>query len=332
MRHDKSLLLVPLAFAFQLTGCGIDQGGITDMDPPITNKTLVLQGPKMGAVGSLSVNGINIIVNDTEITVDGVAAGESDLRDGQLLRVVATESDVVTAVSISYDENLRGPIDSLSALDNELTILGQVVRTNLSTVLDISPAQTLADLALDTRLEVSGYPAPTGEIVATYIGLAEVGSPLEIANTVTSLDQVMSLFNFGSLVIDFSQAMLFEIPSGIPDIGAFLEIEGDFNAGGEFIATTVRFITSLPGVFTQQVLSDAVATATNAEQSINVNGFITGASTPNTFTLGQVEVSVTASTVIVGGTQGDLQAGALVRVVGDVNSSDGIDAVQVTIL
>ena len=332
MKHHRMLPLLILALSIQISGCGIDQGGITNTDPPITNKTLVLQGPKMGAVGSLSVNGVEIIVGSADITVDGVAAAEADLRDGQILNVVATESDVVTAVSITYDENIRGPIDSLDTLNNQLMVLGQQVTTNLATVFDIAPAQTLADLTLDTRVEVSGYPTPAGEIVATYIGLAEQGAPLELSNTVTSLDQVMSLFNFGLLVVDFSQAMLFEIPTGVPQIGEFLEIEGEFNAVGEFVATSVRLISSLPGVFTQESLTDAVTAAATEQQGINVNGFITEAGTPNTFTLGQVEVTVSDSTVIVGGTQGDLQTGTLVRVIGDVNSSDGIDAVQVTIL
>ena len=324
-----------LAFALLcclLGACGIEQGDV-NVDPGA--KTVVLHGPKMGNLGNLSVNGVALDTTNATVTIDGAPASEADLRDGQIIRVVAVDGSPVRAIDIDYEENLRGVLEQVDQINGEFVVLGQLVRTNLDTVFDIAPAQELSDLATDARVEVSGYLAPTGELIASYVGNAQLSDPLEITTVVTDVDLIGFGLEVGDLLVDFTQALLLEIPNGMLEVGFIVEIEGTaFDSAGVLIAESIRFLSSLPGVFALNDFLNAIAVGAdaNATTSVNFISFITEANLPSAITLGDVEVSLDASTVVEGGVVNDLQPGILVQVLGDVTPTGAIDADRVIIL
>ena len=160
-----------------LAGCGIDQGGApapTAGAPAASASEMLVIGPITG-FGSVIVNGLTLQTGAADILVDGNPVSESVLREGQIIRAVATvTSSSLNAISIEYQENVRGPVATLDAAAGTITVLGQRVQTNAQTVFDIGGGSSLNDLALPARVEVSGFRLPNGSLLATYIGVVAV--------------------------------------------------------------------------------------------------------------------------------------------------------------
>ena len=86
---------------------GIDRGGIT-----------IAQGPITG-FGSVIVNGVRFSTTGATILVNGAAATEADLAIGQVVRVEGTVDaggTTGTARSVSFDDNVTGPIESTASI------------------------------------------------------------------------------------------------------------------------------------------------------------------------------------------------------------------------
>ena len=127
---------------------GIDRGGVT-----------ISQGPING-FGSVIVNGVRYSTTGATITIDDRPGTESDLRAGQVVRVEGTvdaTGTAGTARSISFNDDVEGPVQSIDPAAARLVVLGQTVQVGRATSFDdsISP-RSLAGLAVGDRIEVSG--------------------------------------------------------------------------------------------------------------------------------------------------------------------------------
>jgi len=320
-----------------LGGCGIDQGGAPVSGPATsTPSALLVVGPITG-FGSVHVNGLTLQTAATDILVDGNPVSESALREGQIIRAVAAvTSSSIDAVTIEYRVSLRGPIQALG-LGGRLIILGQTVDTDERTVFGTDGGNSLSDLGSPARVEVSGYRLPSGVLQATYIGVAEPTDPLTATAAITSVDNDALTFELDGLAVDYSQALVLDVPTGIPDVGLVVAVEGtDLGAGNELIVTQIRALDAAPGALIAADTTEArfAPTGTDAATArrANITSVITAADSPSSITIGDVTVSIDALTQIDGGVADDLLPGRLVRIEGDVSNVGLIRATRIELL
>ncbi len=339
MRMPAELVRIVSALALAvLVGCGIDQGGA-----PATSATadsssaLLVIGPITG-FGSVRVNGLTLQTAAADILVDGNPVSESALREGQIIRAVAAvTSTSIDAVTIEYQENVRGPVQALGRFPDVLVVLGQSVLTDARTVFDIGGGTSLDDLVLPARVEVSGFRLPSGVLQATYLGTADPAEPNTATTAITAVDVNALTFELDGLTVDYSQTLLLDVPTGIPDVGVVVEVRGtDIGPGGELIVTEVRSLPARPGDLVAEDTAAAAfapARATDtATRRANIFGVVTAAALPASIAIGDVTVSIDALTQIDGGVASDLAAGRLVQVEGDVTNVGVIQADRIELL
>ncbi|HEY7671380.1 MAG TPA: DUF5666 domain-containing protein [Gammaproteobacteria bacterium] len=332
-RRFSSLRAGAILAAAIATACGIDQGGIER--PPELPQLTVISGPVTG-FGSVHVNGLVLEAAGAQIRVDGGPAVEADLRRGQVIRAIAlVEPGASRALSIEYQSNLAGSVDALDAAAGTLTVLGQRVRVDAATALDLGQSAALSSLSLTDRVTISGLRTPAGEILATYVGRA--GSESRITGSITNIDPAALTFAIGNLTVDYSQVLLLEVPNGIPQTGAIVEVTGATQIGGALAATQVRALPLATDVLAANATAltsneiPVVGAASTTPLAANFVGFIT-ASSAGVIELTDVGVSIGADTAIIGGSANALRTGVLVRVEGRIVGLGQIQADRITIL
>jgi hypothetical protein len=332
--------IVAVAPACLLLGCGIDQGGARIELPPTAaaSRTIVVMGPITG-FGSVLVNGLRLDTTGAQIRIDGSPAAQADLREGQVIRAIAEQQgSLLRASLIEHEQNLVGPIDALDAVNGELTVLGQPVRADASTVYQSPLTNGLSDLSVGDRIAVSGLSLASGEILATYIAAAAPTAALQVSATITGTDIPSLRFDIGALTVDYSQAAVLDLANGLPAADVVVEVRGTTLSGGILIADQVRALTLVPGLFSAAATSltgtgqsGAGPVSTAGGLAANFVGFVTDANLPGRITLGDVDVLLSATTSIVGGGVNDLLIGARLLVEGDVSAFGQIEADRITI-
>jgi hypothetical protein len=293
---------------------GIDRGGVTT---PVT-----AQGPITG-FGSIIVNGVHYDIDHAAITIDGETASGSDLALGQLVTVVgerdATEATGV-ASTVSFRTDVRGPVADIDVARSELTVLGQRVLVEADTVLDLDGApQVLGSLARDDVVAVSGFVGSGGLIAATRIEKVASGDYLLVRGTITALNAPALRFSIGSLMVDYSGAVLVEgFPAGAPRVGDRVAVKGTMTSpNGTLVARELR-----------------LAEETEREEQgreAEVEGLISRFVSPSDFDVAGRRASANASTVYEGGSAASLALNVKVEVEGTVDSTGAIVARKIEI-
>ena len=331
----RSYLVVCVA---ALTACGIDQGGIRTQprpsSPPPARTTLV-SGPITG-FGSVLVNDLTLETSQAQIIVDGRAASEGDLREGQIIRAIASNTGgVLRALLIEHEESLIGPITAIASGTGELTVLGQTISTDASTRFDAGGA--LGDFGLDEVIVVSGFKRPSGAIAATFIGRAAPGQAFQITASIVDVDVANLSFGLGALTVDYSEVVMLDVQGGVPETDAIVEVKGTQVAGDILIADSVRGLDFQPGALdaraTELTDSEAPFAGADAATALDANfmGFVSVVDLPGRILLDDIEVAIGGDTVFVGGTVDDLDVGLRVQVEGEIPSSGSITARRITL-
>jgi hypothetical protein len=316
------------ALAATLTACGGGgDGGATVAGIDGTG------GPRPAAIavgaitgfGSIFVNGVEYSIgNTTTVTVNGQPGTEAALRIGQVVTVNGTlnvNGTTGTAASVSFDDNVEGPITAINLAAGTLSVLGQAVRVTATTTFDnssISPP-TLASLAVGNVVEISGYPDANGVIAATRIERKAAGGELEITGTVSNL-VAPTQFNLGALIVNYAAAQL---RNGSPGNGGCVEVKGlSFNATtNTLVATSV------------EVKSCAVSTASG--NTGEIEGVVTtinssGGGVVN-FNIGAQRVVTNAQTTFENGTVASVVANVKVEAEGTFDATGVLVARKVAI-
>jgi len=219
---NKTKLSVLAASILAINACGgggsgsVGIGGTGNGDPQ--DEQIVVQGTIDG-FGSIFVNGIRFDIDSSEIEVDGNAATESQLAVGMVVTVRGSLSDDSngTAASVTFDDDVQGPISAISEnADGDtktLTVLGvTVIASALDTIFD---DVTYATLAIDDVIEVSGFVAADGSIEATRIEKKDTfqagSSEIELKGTVTNL--TANACELGGFVSEFDGADVSDVPN-----------------------------------------------------------------------------------------------------------------------
>lgn len=195
--------------------------------------------------GSIFVNGIRYDTSNADISLDDNSATEDMLALGMVVNVQGTlNSDGITgtATTIAYDDDVQGPVTSLSLSTdgNQLTfsVLGiSVVANRTSTVFD---GVTFASLANNDLVEVSGLINGVGDLIASRIerkdNFIPDNSEIELKGVVTNASLTsFTLAGFYTVNID-GATDLSDLQSGNVTNGLQVEVKGTLNSAGDTIS------------------------------------------------------------------------------------------------
>ena len=303
------------------TGGGVGGGGTSGGTTTPTTPTAGINGGGFarGAItgfGSIFVNGVEFSTSSATITVEDSPGQESQLRVGQVVLVQGTINDdgrTGTARSVSFNDDVQGAIQSVSASAGTFVVLGQTVKVTPTTAFDdsISPA-SIDGLRAGLVVEVSGLPDANGVIVATRVEAKAAGGESEVTGKVSALDATARRFSLNALTVDYSGAT---VANGTLANGACVEAKGTSGAGGTLTASRV------------ELKSCTLATAANDKGELE--GFVTRFGSATDFDVGNQRVATSATTTWVNGVPADLRANVEVEVEGSFNASGTLDARKV---
>ena len=204
--------------------------------------------------GSVYVNGVEFNTDNSQFEVDGKVfatqfeAIQAGLAVGMVARVNgSTDASGITgtATSIIYDDEIEGPVVNLinaGVGQKSFEIFDQtVIIDEINTVFKNTSFDTVA---LNDIAEVSGFPAPNNEIIATFVEWQELLIPgtseVELSGTISNYNFAGMSFNLGSVVIDFASVVAIEVPGGILYDGLIVEVEGIYQPNGSIVALEIE--------------------------------------------------------------------------------------------
>ena len=308
-------LTVPLSAAAVLVACsggtqvaGIDGRGAVPPPPPVA--TNVVSVGTITSFGSIFVNGVRYELNGAAITVDGNPGTQADLAVGQVVAVrgtLSSDGTTGTATSVHFNSLLEGPVVSIDVTAGTLVVLGQVVRIDAATSFDDSIVPgSIEGINVGDPLEISGFFLADGTISATRVERQSVVGELEVNGLVSNV--TATTFSIGSLVVDYSSAMLDDFPNGAPEDGQAVEARGNMLGGsGELVATVVEF--------------KGNEFADDDADQVELEGFITRFSSDTDFDVEGIPVTSNAQTQYENGTSADLGLNRKVEVEGDFDAT-----------
>lgn len=258
--------------------------------------------------GSIFVNGIEFSTAGASISIDGRNATESELRVGQVVSIAGRINDdgrTGTATTVVADDQLEGPVQSIDTAAGTFVAMGRTVHVDGGTSFD-SGLTGLVDLHVGDVVEVSGFLDAANEIRATRIERKAPGGEFEITGTITSVDTANKIFNIGDLAVDYSGAMLNDLPGGTPAVSQLVEVKGSgYTAAGVLLGTRVELKPDLQ--------------PDNGADS-RIEGFVTRFASSADFDVDGQQVQTTGTTTFENGTAADLALNVKVEVDGTFNN------------
>jgi hypothetical protein len=227
-------LLAALALGVALHSCSSSGGGISGTG---------LVAGAISEFGSIIVADIEFDTTNAVVTIEGDPATVDDLKLGMFVYVRGRfDRGSMTGIAerVASDHLVLGPVESVGA--TSFTVLSQTVEADAQTVFD---GTSLATLAVGDVVEVFGVADAQRGIRATRVQLPSSTAEFEVTGTVANLDVQAETFEIGALTVDFSNAILEDVPqSGLAD-GMLVEAETDTApVGGLMAATGVELHTS----------------------------------------------------------------------------------------
>jgi len=268
-----------------MVGCGGSGGGDSSSGSTTPASTSGVSQGRIEGFGSVFVNGVEWETDSVEIEIEGSPGfSESDLQIGMLVTVEGSLDDdgtTGTATSISFDDNLEGPITSITTSSTgsvkTLLVMGQtVIVEDGVTFFDDTPPYSFAAMAVGEVIEVSGSTNFDGSIQATFIEKKAddltgflATDDLEIQGIVAGL--AGNTFQINALTIDFSTAT---VRDGTLANGVLVEVKGDALAGDTLTATDVEIKPAGLGVddIDEAEVEGFVTNLNTAAQTFAVNG------------------------------------------------------------
>ena len=244
-RIRQAALLAALAATAVFTACG--GGGSADAGATGASSitpTAFTQGTITG-FGSIVVNGVRFDESAASVSDDaGNASTAQALRLGMRVEVdhadVDARASTARAAAVRYGSLVLGPVASVDAAGNSLTVLGQVVDISRSTVFSETLAAGLSALAVGAVIEVHGLAdAATGHVSATRVEAASNATRYKLRGSVAGLNTSAKTFNIGAAAISYATLASTAVPSNLAD-GVALRVElASVQSGGFWVASAL---------------------------------------------------------------------------------------------
>jgi hypothetical protein len=209
--------------------------------------------------GSVIVNGVHWSDDArVQIMLDDDPGTKDDLRVGMVVEVEGANNGDGTGKAriIRFQNNVRGPVESLELAANPptLVVLGQRVKVGGGTVFD--SAANLASMAKGDIVAVSGWfdnldPTQHNNIVARRIEKepASFSGVIQVNGFVRSLDPAGRTFKINDQVVDFGTAQFPNESAGSLRDGLFVDVRTHtlpVLLGGTLVAETIKIKEARP--------------------------------------------------------------------------------------
>lgn len=215
----KSLVLgsaLGLMAIIAACGGGSNSAGVGSGGTGAFNTTAYSEGTITG-FGSVIVNGSRY--DDTLATVrdeDG-PRNRSDLKLGMVVAVEGKidNSNLASANDISFDSALLGPVGAISTSSKTLSIIGQTVRVDNSTVFGPSLAQGFDSITATDVLEVHGFlNTAANTLQATLIERKSSATKYKISGVIKDLQTGNRTLMIGNESFSFANLDLGQLSNG----------------------------------------------------------------------------------------------------------------------
>ncbi|MCR9276986.1 MAG: DUF5666 domain-containing protein [Pseudomonadaceae bacterium] len=286
--------------------------------------------------GSVYINGKRFDTDNAEFIVDGRAATQDDLSVGMIVNVSGNLDDGVASV-VRFDEDVKGPVDDIGT--DRLTVFGQTVLIGATTVFDDN--LSLASLQVGDVLEVSGLRDAADNLVASFLERkTNAVDKYEVTGFVRDLDTNANTFRIDGLVVDYSSAILDDLPGGLSN-GALVEVEDEqlvYSPGAFSVLASKVEGKSLTAVRDDDDESGSDSSGDDNSSGsgdvtsgsrIEIEGLITELLGGDGFRLGGIEVRFSSSTIFEYSESGALQVGVKVEVYGVLDDSGVLQATKI---
>ncbi|MGI9224683.1 MAG: DUF5666 domain-containing protein [Woeseiaceae bacterium] len=319
------LLFAALLTAALLTACsggGVNievEGPDIGSFPPLQTEEAIEARGTITGLGGVTINGVRYLTNNATVTMNGAPGTLSDLRHGQIVTVtgrIESGGSVGTANHIDFDANIIGPVENLDPPGRQLMVMGQTVRVDPDTSFhaSIDPA-TFSGLTVGSMVSVSGYTNAAGAIDATRIDVAATNAELRLIGEVADLDLASLVFRIKGLTVDYSNALVIDLPGGAPADGMDVNVIGSMS-GGLFVVERIEAAPSLTGNDGLRVQTAGIITRYRSTTDFDING---------------APATVNAATVYINGDASDLGLNTELVMDGNLASDGRIMADRVTI-
>ncbi len=244
-------------------------------------------GPVSG-FGSIIVGGIEY--DDARAAVlddDGIslATGRAGIRLGTVVEVQGGEvtagalGPMAVASTVQLARLAVGPVTSIDAAAGRLTVLGQTLQTNGSTVFDPALRGGLSGLRVGDTVSAHALATAAGNPIATRIEAAGAADPWRLRGFATTVDASARRLVVGAATLDYGSAL--NVLSDLaPGQYLHLRLERGTPAGA------LRVSSFLPA-----------SSAPGSVASVTVEGVITAPNNSNLFRVGALFIDVSGATV-----------------------------------
>jgi hypothetical protein len=249
-------------------------------------------------LGSIILNGLRYDTDSATFTIEDA----TELQIGMSARVAGKVDANFTsgvATQVQSAAELRGAASGIDTSAGSFVVMGTVVSIDSATVW--ADANGLADINLNSIVQVWGLPSAPGALRATRIQIAPTLTDPLVTGTVQNLDTVRKTFTLGQLTINFSSAAFTGMNASSLANGILVRARGTVApVAGVLTATTVQGWYAIP-------VSDGIA--------VQLAGVITDFASRSSFKVLGTPVDATNGQ-ITGGPVGSLGNGVKVEVDG----------------
>ncbi|WP_426393119.1 DUF5666 domain-containing protein [Variovorax sp. R-27] len=249
-------------------------------------------------LGSIILNGLRYDTDSATFTIEDA----TELQIGMSARVAGKVDANFTsgvATQVQSAAELRGAASGIDTSAGSFVVMGTVVSIDSATVW--ADANGLADISLNSIVQVWGLPSAPGALRATRIQITPTLTDPLVTGTVQNLDTVRKTFTLGQLTINFSSAAFTGMNASSLANGIIVRARGTVAPiAGVLTATTVQGWYAIP-------VSDGIA--------VQLAGVITDFASRGSFKVLGTPVDAT-NAQITGGPVGSLGNGVKVEVDG----------------
>lgn len=308
-RHiTLNVVLAACAVAATASG-GVDSGGTG------ARQLSYARGPVSGAnSGSITVNDIRFDDSATNIIDDeGVTRAAADLKlgmnvdveGGPVVNDPAAGISTAVAHTVRIGSSIRGPVQAVNLVASTITVFGQTVAFDRSTVFDglAILVNGVASILVGQVVEVhASFDASSGRYVATRVQASHQAASFKLRGVVTGLDTSARNLSIGRTRVSYAGVADGQLPA---------------LANGQVVVAVLR-AAAVNGVWLAQELKlGGEAIPENAEA--DVDGIVSGYVDLTSFMLNGVRVNAAAwNAIFKNGTSGQITNGVHVLIKGGI--------------
>ena len=225
-----------VAISTTLIACGGGGSSTSENNQPPPSVSPITSKGIITGFGSVFINGVRFETNNSRIVSedDGSvilqnpsnAQLQSVLGLGQLITVSGSQSDSSNGIAntISFDNELRGQISSVSSANASFVVLGQTVSVIPNTIIDDSIIEAVRGIEIQADLPFASLPESLGQLLQAGMTVEISGLPSQNGFEATRIEDVNDQESIGSTP---NTSLLAEVKGIVSDLtSSQFEING----------------------------------------------------------------------------------------------------------